>query len=119
MSQPSSQTQFVPSSIDTRNERLVSGDRDISLTLKSYAVLKYLTEWAGQLVTKDELLNALWPQTFVSDAVFCLLIPHELRTLRSPIFQRMHLAHPVVKKSYEMVVANMPAQYFGGGTPKN
>src|SRR5262245_36283624 len=92
MSQPSSQTLFVPSSIDTRNERLVSGDRDISLTLKSYAVLKYLTERAGQLVTKDELLNALWPQTFCFRC--CFLFIDSARTSN-------------------VTITNLPANAFG------
>ena len=36
---------------------------------KAFAVLHYLVQHSGQLVTKDELLNAIWPETFVGDAV--------------------------------------------------
>ena len=36
---------------------------------KAFALLNYLFNRSGQLVTKDELLNAVWPETFVGDAV--------------------------------------------------
>ena len=32
---------------------------------KSYAVLRYLVERAGRLVTEDELLEAVWPEVYV------------------------------------------------------
>src|ERR1700733_10922516 len=37
----------------------------ISLTPKTFAVLKYLVEHAGRLVSQSELLDTLWPNTFV------------------------------------------------------
>jgi DNA-binding winged helix-turn-helix (wHTH) protein/tetratricopeptide (TPR) repeat protein len=36
--------------------------------------LSYLVEHAGQLVTKEELLDALWPDTYVTDAVLKVYI---------------------------------------------
>src|SRR6185503_5292833 len=36
---------------------------------KAFALLNYLLNRSGQLVTKEELLNAVWPETFVGDAV--------------------------------------------------
>ena len=41
----------------------------ISLRPKAFAVLKYLVDHHGQLVTKQQLLEAVWPSTFVGDAV--------------------------------------------------
>ena len=34
---------------------------------KSFEVLRYLVEHAGRVVTKEELLNAVWPDVTVSD----------------------------------------------------
>jgi adenylate cyclase len=34
---------------------------------KSFEVLRYLVEHAGRIVTKDELLNAIWPDVTVTD----------------------------------------------------
>jgi len=44
------------------------GDR-IPLTPKAFGVLQYLVEHAGRLVTQDELLEALWPQSYVQPEV--------------------------------------------------
>jgi predicted ATPase/DNA-binding winged helix-turn-helix (wHTH) protein len=44
-------------------------DERIRLRPKAFAVLRYLVDHAGRLVTHDELLNALWPDTFVQPEV--------------------------------------------------
>ncbi|HKA18987.1 MAG TPA: AAA family ATPase [Blastocatellia bacterium] len=58
-----------PFRLDTANECLWRGSQSIKLRPKAFAVLNYLSERAGQLVTKDELLRAVWPETFVTEAV--------------------------------------------------
>ena len=47
---------------------LTSGAREIRLTPKALALLSYLTERPGEVVTKDELFAAVWPETTVGDA---------------------------------------------------
>src|SRR6266545_2220025 len=51
------------------------GEREIRVTPKSLAVLRTLAEHAGQIVTKEELFHAVWPETAVSDAALssCIL----------------------------------------------
>ena len=56
-------------SLDLVNECLWRGSEEIKIRPKAFAVLNYLLNRSGQLVTKQELLNAVWPETFVSDAV--------------------------------------------------
>ena len=51
------------------NECLWQGPQAIPLRPKAFAVLKLLVEHSGQLVTKRQLLETVWPATFVSDAV--------------------------------------------------
>src|SRR5262249_12699939 len=41
---------------------------------KAFAVLDYLLRRPGQLITKEELLDAVWPGTFVGDAVLKVAI---------------------------------------------
>src|SRR5262245_60209517 len=55
--------------LDSTNECLWQDRQAISLRPKAFAVLKLLIEHPGQLVTKRELLETVWPATFVSDAV--------------------------------------------------
>ena len=65
---------FDPFSLDLVNECLWQGSKAIKLRPKAFAVLNYLLERPGQLVTKEELLNSIWPETFVSDAVLKVTI---------------------------------------------
>jgi predicted ATPase/DNA-binding winged helix-turn-helix (wHTH) protein len=65
----SRQLSFGPFRLDEANECLWQGAEAIQLRPKAYAVLKYLLEHPGVLVTKQQLLDDIWPDTFVSDAV--------------------------------------------------
>ncbi len=65
---------FDPFSLDLVNECLWQGSKAIKLRPKAFAVLNYLLARPGQLVTKEELLNSIWPETFVSDAVLKVMI---------------------------------------------
>ena len=60
---------FGPFQLDRRDERLWRGSEAIPLPPKTFAVLCCLVTQAGQLVTKDALLEAVWPETVVSEAV--------------------------------------------------
>ena len=59
--------QFNGYVLDVARGCLRTGDREIELRPKSFEVLRCLVENAGRLVTKDELLKAVWPNVVVSD----------------------------------------------------
>lgn len=63
------QTSFGPFRFDESNECLWRGSEAIPLRPKPFAVLKYLINHPNVLVTKQQLLLDVWPQTFVSDSV--------------------------------------------------
>lgn len=65
---------FDPFCLDRSNECLWRGSEVIKLRPKAYAVLNQLVERSGQLVTKNELLATVWPETFVTDAVLKVTI---------------------------------------------
>lgn len=52
---------FTPFVLDRRGARLLRDGASIPLRPKTFGVLVYLAERPGELVTKDELLDALWP----------------------------------------------------------
>jgi TolB-like protein/DNA-binding winged helix-turn-helix (wHTH) protein/Flp pilus assembly protein TadD len=55
--------------LDTANHLLWrNGDR-VPVAPKAFDVLAYLVEHAGQLVTQDEILEALWAETYVNPEV--------------------------------------------------
>ena len=61
-------------SLDVTDARLRRGSRNIPLRPKDLAVLRRLIAHQGQLVTKEALLAAAWPDVFVTDAVLKVTI---------------------------------------------
>src|SRR6266850_3149407 len=65
--------EFPPFRLDTVNQCLWRGDgaaeERILLAPRAFAVLRYLVEHPGRLVAHDELLEAVWPKTFVQPEV--------------------------------------------------
>jgi DNA-binding winged helix-turn-helix (wHTH) protein len=68
--------------LDTVNERVWRGRQAIPLTPKAFAVLRYLVERPGQLVTKDDLFKAVWPEVYVSEAALAVCIREIRKQLR-------------------------------------
>ena len=81
---------FEPFGLDVGNEQLWRVQEALHLTHKAFAVLHYLAEHAGQLVTKDALLEVVWSQTYVSEAALAVCIREIRRALgdqpRTPRF---------------------------------
>src|SRR5215467_7553324 len=55
--------------LDAANQCLWRADERVSLAPKAFDVLRYLVEHPGRLVTQDEILEALWPETYVNPEV--------------------------------------------------
>jgi len=55
--------------LDPRNQCLWRGEQRVPITPKAFDVLRYLVEHPGRLVTQDEILEAVWPDTFVNQEV--------------------------------------------------
>jgi hypothetical protein len=51
------------------NGSLRTANRDVELRPKAFEVLRYLIENADRLVTKEELIQAIWPNVIVTDEV--------------------------------------------------
>ena len=54
--------------LDAAERLLLRSGQPVSLTPKAFDLLVYLVERHGRLVTKQELMRALWPETFVEEA---------------------------------------------------
>jgi TolB-like protein len=59
--------QFEGYTLDTNRCLRRSADREIELRPKSFEVLRYLVENADRLITKEELIKAIWPHVVVTD----------------------------------------------------
>lgn len=76
---------FPPFRIDIANERLWLDSQEIPLRPKTFAVLRYLVEHAAQLVTKGQLLDALWPGSYVTDSALKSCVRELRRALRDEV----------------------------------
>jgi hypothetical protein len=47
---------------------LMSGDRNVRLTPKALALLSFMADHSGEVITKEELFGAVWPEVTVGDA---------------------------------------------------
>ena len=61
--------QFEGYTLDIARNSLRAADREVPLRRKSFALLRYLVENPDRLVTKEELLKAIWPNVIVTDEV--------------------------------------------------
>src|SRR5579862_4345261 len=69
MSSETNQVQtFGPFTLDRAEARLTRAGMPVSLPPKVFDLLSYLVANPGRLIEKDELLKALWPDSFVEEA---------------------------------------------------
>src|SRR5882724_7768377 len=59
--------QFGEFTLDLAKGCVLKGVREIKLRPKVYEALKYLVEHPGRLIGKQELMQAVWPDSFVTD----------------------------------------------------
>ena len=67
MPSPRQTYRFGPYCLDVAERRLSRGNAAVPLRLKVFDTLRVLVENAGRLVTKEELLQAVWPDTAVEE----------------------------------------------------
>jgi TolB-like protein/DNA-binding winged helix-turn-helix (wHTH) protein/Tfp pilus assembly protein PilF len=93
---------FHPFQLDPENHCLWRGEERLQITPKAFDVLRYMVEKAGSLVTQDELLEALWPNTFINPEVLRKYILEIRRVLgdraENPVF-----IETVTKRGYRFV----------------
>ncbi len=89
--------QFGEFILDVTRGCLVKAGEEVKLRPKVYETLKYLVEHPGRLIGKQELMQAVWPDTFVTDdsLVQCTL---ELR--RALDDRSQHLLKTVPRRGY-------------------
>jgi DNA-binding winged helix-turn-helix (wHTH) protein len=75
---------FPPFQLDLSAGRLSCGHKPLDLPPKAFGVLRYLAERPGQLVSKEELLQGIWPDVHVSSDVLKVTIAEIRRVLSDP-----------------------------------
>lgn len=59
--------EFGPFRLETREHRLVRDQASVPLTGKAFHTLRVLVERHGKLVSKQDLMSAVWPETTVEE----------------------------------------------------
>ncbi|HYI96833.1 MAG TPA: AAA family ATPase [Bryobacteraceae bacterium] len=77
-------TSFGPFRLDTANRRLYNGSAETRLTPKATAILEILVARPNQLITHDELLDAVWHGVHVQPEVLKVYVAELRRALRDP-----------------------------------
>ena len=93
---------FAPFLLDLRDERLWQEHKAIRLGSKVFAVLRCLVTHAGQLVTKDTLLQTVWPETAVNEAVLTVTMG-ELRRALGDQARRPQFIQTVHGRGYRFI----------------
>jgi predicted ATPase len=94
--------QFQSFGLDTSNQCLLHDGAQIDLAPKLFAVLRYLVENPGRLVTHDELLEALWPETYVQPQVLRTYVL-ELRKVLGDDAAQPRFIQTLPKRGYRFV----------------
>ena len=88
--------------LDVRNEQLWCGAQPLHLKAKAVHVLRLLIEQAGQLVTKEALFAAVWPEMAVSEGVLTNCIG-ELRKALGETAQAPRFIATVHRRGYRFL----------------
>jgi DNA-binding winged helix-turn-helix (wHTH) protein len=70
--------QFADIALDTEARRLVRSGREVHLSPKAFNMLALLVEQHGRVVSKQDLLDHIWPNVYVTDASLARVVT-ELR----------------------------------------
>ncbi len=73
--------QFGPFHLDPADQLLLREGKPLSLAPKAFETLLYLVENPHRLVTREELIKAIWPNSFVEDGSLSVNISLIRRTL--------------------------------------
>ena len=111
MSAPQTFLDFDSFRIDVRNRLLLSDGEVVALTPKAFDTLRVLVERRGEVVTKEELIQAVWSDAFITEAT----LTQNIYTLRKVLAAAGsgELVQTVPRRGYRFVgevveVADLP-----------
>src|SRR5438552_3712714 len=93
---------FGPYCLDAMNACLWRGPQRVPMRPKPFAILRYLVEHPGRLVTKAELLHAIWPETTVNEGVLKSYL-YELRTVLGDNVATPQFVETVTRRGYRFI----------------
>ena len=95
---------FGPFRLDYATEGVWHGQEARKLTRKAFSVLRYLVEHPGQLVSKEALFRAVWPEVVVGDAALTVCI-RELRQVLGDNAKTPQYIETIYGRGYRFIAA--------------
>lgn len=118
--QPKTAFRFDRYELDVANRRLFKDGEEVAVQPKVLDVLAQLVERSGQLVLKTELLDAVWPNTVVTENSLtrCIL---ELRRLLNDSAEAPRFIQTVPRRGYTFVanVRSVPTEPLTARPPRS
>src|SRR4249919_3434333 len=94
---------FGPFHFDGTQGRLWRGTQGIALRPQSLALLRYLVEHPGRLMTKAELRQHVWTGTHVTDTVLRIGV-HEIRQALGDVAAAPRYLETVGRQNYRFLL---------------
>jgi TolB-like protein/DNA-binding winged helix-turn-helix (wHTH) protein/Flp pilus assembly protein TadD len=95
---------FGACQLDVKHVQVWRDHQEVKLTGKAFAVLCYFVDHPGQLVTKDALFAAAWPETVVSDATLASCIQEVRQALGDDAKQPRYI-ETVHRRGFRFIAA--------------
>ena len=95
---------FDEFTLDVQERRLLRGAEAVRLSPKAYDVLVALVRQQGRLVTKDELLRRLWPESFVEEGSLNVYVSALRKALGEDAHRPVYI-ETVARSGYRFIAA--------------
>src|SRR5262245_27373205 len=99
--------QFGEFALDRRNACVWRGLEVLKLKPKAFEVLCYLAEHSGQLVRKEDLWRAIWPDVAVKDGVLAVCLS-EIRQALGDEAKAPRFIETVHRRGYRFIAVVTP-----------
>jgi DNA-binding winged helix-turn-helix (wHTH) protein/tetratricopeptide (TPR) repeat protein len=116
MLEPKKMIEFNSFRLDPPGERLWCGKNPVALRPKAWQVLRHLAENPGRLVTVEELLNAVWPDTHVTPGTLSQSI-RELRLALKEDTRKPRIIETVHGRGFRFVAKTRRLSRLNDTTP--
>ena len=101
--------QFEDVTVDLRRVSVWRAGQPVALEPKTFDVLRYLIEHRDRLVTKEELLDTVWKDTFVTPNVLTRAVAQLRKALGDDAFEARYV-ETVAKRGYRFIAPVEPTR---------
>jgi Tol biopolymer transport system component/DNA-binding winged helix-turn-helix (wHTH) protein len=111
-----SRSQFGPFLIDVRERVLLRDGQPVPLTPKAFDLLAALVAQPGRLISKEDLLQTVWPETFVEESNLAYNVFALRKALGDPAENAQYIG-TIPKRGYRFTAAVTPVPRTDEGQP--